>query len=766
MSSNLLFQSFAGGEITPELLGRLDMGKYQVGVAQARNFMVLPHGPLQGRMGTALVNEAWNSGGRVRLLPFSFSDTQTVILEFGHAYIRFHTNGGTLLETAKVITGITQATTGVLTYTGTDPSNNDVMYLTGILGMTQLNGRYVKVAGVNTGANTFQLTDLGGAPIDTSGYTAYSSAGTASRVYTLATGYEHDKLFDIHYTQDSDVLTLSHPSYPTMELARVSATSWTLNAVSFVPTVATPAAPTVTLNGPGGGTLVTVAYVITAVGSDRLEESLASPVNAVSADLSVAGNSIAVSPSVALPATVARFNVYKLYQGLYGYVGQSGPTEIFTDNNITPDTTKTAPEPLIGLNAAVGDYPSAVAYHEQRRAFGGTDNKPQSVVMTRTGTESNLTSSIPSQGDDAIQARIKAREQQRIRHLVPLGDLIALTGSGVWRIFSGEAPAITPDTLALKPQGNAGANNVQPAITEGSILYAQAKGSHIRELVYNGDRQGYVSTDMSIMAPHLFDGYTIVDMAYTAAPLQALWVVRSDGVLLGMTYVPEHQVYAWHQHDTDGYYESVAAVTEGNEDALYCVVRRTLNGREARFIERMASRLFETKADAFVVDCGLTYSGAATDTISGLHHLEGETVSILADGAVEAQQVVTAGAITLSTAASLVHIGLPIEADAALLPLAFMQAPALGQGRIKNVSKVHVRTYRTTGLRVGPTTDALTTIPARSDESYGASPELRTEIREVVISPSWNQNGTVVFRQSDPVPTTILSVALEVAAGG
>jgi hypothetical protein len=763
MSANLLFQSFAGGEITPELLGRLDLGKYQVGLAQCRNFLVLPHGPIQNRMGTAYVLEAKDSANRVRVIPFAFSDTQTMILEFGHQYIRLHTNGATLLEAAKNITGITQPA-GVVSSVGHGWSNGDVVYQAGIGGMTQLNGRYVVIS--DAAADTYRMKDFAGAYITTGSYGAYTAGGTAARVYTLASSYQSADLFDLHYTQDADVLTISHPSYATAELRRASAVSWSLANVSFAPTVTAPAAPTLTTAGPGGGSPIDNKYVITAVAANLLEESLASAVATSSYDLTVAGNTITVAPSAPLPATVTRFNIYKLRQGLYGYIGQCTPTGVFIDSNILPDVTKTPPEALITLNTGANLYPSAVTYHEQRRVFAATNTVPQSFWMTRTGTESNLTSSIPSQADDAIDGRIKAREQNRIRHLVPLSDLIALTASGVWRISSGEAPAITPDTLSVKTQGNAGASNVQPAITTGSILYSQARGAHIRELAYNQDKGGYSTVDMSIMAPHLFDGYTIADLAYTAAPLQALWAVRSDGALLGMTYVPDHQVYAWHQHDTDGLYESVAAVAEGNDDALYCVVRRTLNGRTARYIERMASRLFTAKADAFIVDCGLTYSGAATATITGLHHLEGETVSILADGAVETPQVVTAGAVTLSAAAAKVHIGLPITADAALLPLWFMKAAALGQGTVKNVSKVYVRTHQTSGLKAGPDVNHLTEIPQRLAETYDTPPALRTEMHGLTISPSWNQSGSVVFRQSDPLPVTILSVALEVAAGG
>src|SRR5205085_3293202 len=177
--------------------------------------------------------------------------------------------------------------------------------------------------------------------------------------------------------------------------------------------------------------------------------------------------------------------------------------------------------------------------------FAGTDLKPQSIFATRNGTESNLNSSVPSQADDGLEFRVAAQQQNRIRHLVPLSDLMALTAGAEFRIFADGEPAITPTSLTVKPMGYSGASNVQPVVTSGSILYVQAQGSRVRELAYGGEAGAgsYRSIDMTIMAPHLFNGYTISDLAYGRSPDQLCWAVRSDGTLLGMTYVPEQQVY-------------------------------------------------------------------------------------------------------------------------------------------------------------------------------------------------------------------------------
>lgn len=677
-----LQRSFSGGEISPEMFGRFDDAKYQSGLARCRNFITKPQGPAENRPGFAFVRAVKDSTKKVRLIPFTYSTTQTMVIEMGPGYFRFHTQGATLMS--------------------------------------------------------------GGVP------------------YEIANPYAEADLFDVHYVQSADVLTLVHPNYAPRELRRLGATNWQLTTLSFAAPIAAPGAPTLVA---AGHTAVkyTYYYVVTAVDSEGVSESAASAASSAGGNLFETGATVTISWAAVTGAS--RYNVYKMQGGLYGYIGQTAGLSI-VDDNISPDLGKTPPIYDSVFNAA-GDYPGAVSYFEQRRCFAGTTNKPQNIWMTKSGTETNMSYSLPIRDDDRIAFRVAAREANTIRHIVPLTQLLLLTSSAEWRVTSVNSDAITPSTISVRPQSYVGSSNVQPVIINNTLIYGAARGGHVRELAYNWQASGFITGDLSLRAPHLFDTFDIVDMAYAKAPQPMVWFVSTSGRLLGLTYVPEQQVGAWHWHDTDGVFESCTVVAEGGEDALYCVVRRTINGNSVRYVERMASRQFTDQADAFFVDAGATYSGVPADVISGLGHLEGKTVSILADGAVHPQRVVTGGSITLDIEASTVQIGLPIEADLQTLPLAVqLQDGSFGQGRFKNVNKVWLRVYRSSGIFVGPSASELTEAKQRTTENYGAPPALKSEEIPIVLTPSWADSGQIFVRQSDPLPLTVVSMTAEVALGG
>jgi len=676
-----LQRSFSGGEIGPEGFGRVDDSKYQSGLARCRNFVTKPQGPAENRPGFAFVREVKDSTKQVRLIPFTYSTTQTMIIEVGAGYFRFHTLGATLL-----------------------------------------------------------------------------SAGLP---YEIANPYAEADLFDIHYVQSADVLTLVHPAYSPRELRRLDVTNWQLATISFAASIASPDAPILVA---AGHTAVkyTYYYVVTAVDSAGVSESAASASSNVGGNLFETGATVTISWTAVTGAS--RYNVYKMQGGLYGYIGQTSDLSII-DDNISPDLGKTPPI-YDTVFSASGDYPGAVSYFEQRRSFAGTINKPQNIWMTRSGTESDMSYSLPVRDDDRISFRVAAREANTIRHIVPLTQLLLLTSSAEWRIMSVNSDAITPSTISVRPQSYVGASNVQPHLINNSLIYCAARGGHVRELAYNWQANGFLTGDLSLRAPHLFDTFDVTDMAYAKAPQPLVWFVSTSGDLLGLTYIPEQQLGAWHWHDTDGVFESCAVVSEGSEDRLYCVIRRTINGASVRYVERMASRQLATQADAFFVDAGATYSGVPADVISGLSHLEGKTVNILADGAVHPQRVVTGGSITLDIEASLVHVGLPIEADLQTLPLAVqLQDGSFGQGRVKNVNRVWLRVYRSSGIFVGPNANELVEAKQRTTESYGTPPNLKSEEILIVLTPSWADSGQIFVRQSDPLPLTVVALTAEVTLG-
>jgi hypothetical protein len=829
MSTKSLLRSFAGGEITNELAGRLDLTAFQTGLSLCRNFITLPHGPATRRPGFEFVNEAKTSASAVRLIPFSFSATQTVVLEFGDLYVRFHIGGATLLEATVAITSIVGSL--VTTTASHGYATGDWVYI---------GSRWHKVT--VTAANTFTTKDLWAAATTASG-------STSARAYTLTSTYAAADLFDLHFAQSADIITIVHPTYPARELARLGATDWTLTDVSFAAPSDVPLNVAVTPTVAVATNLTGQNYGVTAVASDGVTESLMSASASAANNLTLAGNFNTVTWDAVAGST--RYNVYKQRGGTYGYIGQiasetgalpititsSTPydlaslfvakrvrvvtaavhgyttgnivllegttyfdgswsvtvenTTTFTfarrsvsvlsstggtasvaaltlkDDNVLADTTKSPPEDIIALNSVTGDYPSATTYHEQRRWFAGTNDKPQVLWATRTGTEANLTSSIPSQEADGMELRVANSQYNQIRHLVPLSDLIALTAGGEFRVFAEGAPAVTPTSVSIKPQGYSGSSNVQPVVTSGSILYVQAQGSRLRELAYNWESSAYRTIDISVMAPHRFNGHTITQLAFSRAPDPMLWAVRDDGTMLGMTYLPDQKVFGWHAHDTDGTFESVCVVAEGNEDVLYAVVKRTVNARTVRYIERLRTRIFTELEDAFFVDSGLTYDSTPTTTLSGLYHLEGQTVDILADGAVEVPQVVTGGAITLGTAASKIHVGLGFTSDLRTLPLAIEGMQGAGQGTMKNINKVHLRVSQSALVKAGPDFTRLREYPARAvSDPYGSPPALRDGELSLSVDPSWNTDAAICVRQDLPVPLTVLSMTLDLQTGG
>lgn len=737
-------RSFAGGEISPELYGRMDLDKYQTGLAKCENFIVLPHGPAQNRPGFSFVNQAGDSTRKVRLIPFSFSAAETMVLEFGHRYIRFHTKGGTVLEAAKAIDSIAGATINATAH-GYTPGN-----------WVFIGTRFYVVDTVPS-VNSFTVTDLPGAP-------AAPAGTTAARVYQIPSIYPEGELFDLHYVQSADVLTLTHPGRPIHELRRAGVTNWSLTRVSFASIMVPPTGLSITKVQDGGTTAARgYRYVVTSINATGVEESEMSAEVTITNNLGQASNSNTVK-WVAAPGA-DRYNVYRHQGGVFGYIGQTSDLT-FTDNNINPDTLRTPPEAAMPFETA-NDYPSAVSYFDQRRVFAATNNAPQTLWMTRAGSETNLTTSLPVQDSDSISFRIAARQYNRILHLIPLSDLILLTAGGEWRVFTGSGEPVTPATVIARPQSYVGANNVQPVVTSLSAIYVSAQGSRFRELIYSAEGVGsYKSEDLSVLTPHLVNGYTIHDLAFSRGPTPLTWAVRSDGALLGLTYLPEQNVRAWHQHNTtNGVFESVCCVAEDNEDVLYVVVRREIKGAMVRYIERLSTQLFASLEDAFFVDSGLTYDGPPTMTVDGLHHLEGETVSILGDGAVFADQVVEDGRITIDQPVSKMQIGLPITATLKTLPLPLEGSATGGPSYVKNVTKVWLRVDRSSGVFIGPSPDELTEHKQRTDEPYGSPPRLTSGEIEIPITGVWGRDGEIYIQQRAPLPLTVQSIALEVAVG-
>ena len=675
--------SFAKGVLGPELHGRVDVAAYSVGLDTGRNIVVHPYGGASNRAGTVYVGPCKTHTYAPRLIEFQFKSSDSYILEFGNLYMRVIRNGGYVTEAAVNITGI--ASPALVTATGHGYSNGDEVLLDGIGGMTELNGRRYTIT--VSDANRFVLYDqVSGDAVDISTYTAYTSGGTVSRIYTLTTPYATADLDELKYVQDADTVTLTHPSYAIRELTRTGHTSWTLSAPTFSPTLADPTSITLTVDGADNN--VTYRYQVTAIAENE-EESLPGVWTAAAKTItaatkanpcvitsnshglsngdeveiasvagmtelngrrfvigSVATNTFAlvgedssayttytsggtatptfvrtVDGTTAADNTIAwtavtnaqRYAIYREKNGIFGLIGESQATS-FADDNITPDTSLTPPRYRDPFRVA-GSYPGCAGFYEQRRVFGGSNNAPDTSEYSRVGKYSNFTRSSPLQADDAITATLTSRQVNQIRHYIPGNDLLILTSGSEWRVNSGADSAFATETIKQRPQADWGSAHHRPINAGTTIVFVTADKANVRTLGYNLQEDRYTGVNLGRLAPHFLDGYTIEDWAYARTPDPVIFMVRNDGKVLALTFDREQEVVAWTILDTKGKFERVAVLRKNQaDDEVYFVVKRTIGGDTARYVEYLHSRRFDDVRDCFFVDSGLSLDSPVTIT--------------------------------------------------------------------------------------------------------------------------------------------------------
>lgn len=621
-------RSLAAGEIAPALYPRTDTTRYASGLRVCRNNRVMRHGGTESRPGTEFVGEVRDSSKTVRLLPFIFNSSNTYVLEFGDLYVRFIKNGDHIKLSAQNITGVTNANPGVLTYSGSDTfANGDHVYVSGIIGAigTYLNGRTFKVASVNAGANTFQLNYLDGTAVNTTAMGSYTSGGTIEEIYTVTTTYVEADLPALKFVQSADVITIVHPSYAPKTLTRTSDASWALATITFEPGVVTPSpAGASTGFGPNPETAET-SWSITAV-SPEGEESLPG---------GIASGNIPGSPqSLFFTRTAGTNGFYRVYRRKFNVMGFIGKTSyfqqdaglldpyLFIDTGLTPDVNDNPPSDD-DLFQSSNNYPSAVAYVQQRLMLANSNNDPEVIWASRIGQFTNFTYKAPIRDDDRLQFNLVGKQVNRVKHILDVAKPLIFTEVGIWSLEGDSAGSLIPSAINPKQQAYTGAGDLPPLIVGGNAVYVQARGSIVRDLSFEFSADGYRGNDLTVFSAHLFDGYTLTDWTYQETPHSVIWAVRDDGTLLGLTYVREQQIIGWHRHDTDGEFESVCAIPEGNEDALYVAVKRTVNGATKRYIERFSTRQVrpETIADFIGMDSALSYdgrnTGSTTMTLSG-----------------------------------------------------------------------------------------------------------------------------------------------------
>jgi hypothetical protein len=728
--------NFTGGELSPRLDGRNDLAKYASGCKTLQNMIVYPHGSAARRPGTTFVAEVKTSSAFTRLIPFEFSTTQTYILEFGDDYIRFYKDSGAILEANKTITAITKANPGVVTATAHGFSNGDTVVISGVVGMTQVNGKRFKVASVAT--DTFALQDIDGNNVNTTSYTTYVSGGVANRVYTLATTYETADLAELKFAQSADVMYICHPDYVPKKLSRTGHTSWTITDVEFT-------------NGPyldDNITAVTLNSSTHTVGTAR--DLTASAATFVSTDV----------------GRLVRFR--EGYGKITAFTSTTAVTwTIIKDTNSGSSSTDWA----LGAWSDTTGYPSCVSFFEQRLVFAGTTDQPQTLFFSKSGDYENMDENRGGTiaDDDAIIYTIASNQVNAIRFLSSTRTLIVGTVGGEFSVSGGGTDdPVTPTNILIKKQSNHGCANID-AIPVGNVtLFLQRAKRKIRELAYNFDVDGYVAPDMTILAEHISES-GIKSMSYQQEPNQLIWCVREDGRLVCLTYQREQQVVAWHQHIFGGAFstgiavcESIATIpTDDKEYQSWVIVKRTINGVTRRYVEYLNEFDFDQtdNTEFNFLDSQLAYSGSATTTISGLDHLEGQVVSVLANGSTHPNRTVSGGSITLARSSTKVKVGLPYTSLLQTMRLDAGSQNGTSQAKTKRIFNVSIRLYESIGVEVGPNLSNMEEIPFRSSANpMDQAIPVFTGDKEVEFRGNYETDGFIFVRQTQPLPLTVLSL--------
>lgn len=760
------------------MAGRVDFERYRTALKVCTNQIAFLQGGITRRPPTYFCDEVKDSTKATRLVKFKYSTVSAFVLEFGDQYIRFKKNRAPIYDLTLTITNISTASPGVVTYTGTDPANGDHLDISGVAGMVQINGLRVVVANVNAGANTFEMKFLSGSNVNTALYSAYTSGGSAKRVYTLTSTYLEADLFQLKFAQSADVLYIWHPDYPERKLSRVTDSSWTL-------------ADTTYLDGP---------YMAENTTSTTLTPSAFAPGAGVTLTASAVTG---INDDTGFQTTDVGRLIRIQQTGVWGYVRITGRTSttvvtVTVINTLTSVAAKTVWR--MGLYSDTTGYPACGTFYGDRLYRGGCPEIPERFDGSKVGDYDNM---APSGVDgtvtdaSAVSFRLNSNDVQTIRWMDGNSNGIAIgTFEGEWLVTpSTNNETITPTNINARQSTGWGSEDIQAVRAGQAILFVEAGGRRVREMNYLYYENTLQSLDTTVLAEHITKGNYdpadpdagtstdalsgVVEIAYQKKKIPTLWAVRKDGVLLSQCYSKDDKVSGWQRQILGGYSNAghtartavksvcVIPTSTGIYDEVWMVTQRYINGRSVRYNEFLLDIWEQGNAqeDGFYADCALTYDSTSTGTVYGLHHLIGETVAVVSDGRElsnpTSQLVSAVGVVTMSVEdeGAVIHVGLPYDSDGQTLRMESGSATGTAQGKLQRMHRVTFRLYDSLGLSIGPSFDNLTPITFRTaSDLLGQPTPLFTGDKTVIWEGGSSTEATICWRWTGALPGTLLAI--------
>jgi hypothetical protein len=797
--------SFNAGELSPFLVSRIDQDKYESGCQTLENFTVLPYGGLMRRPGTQYLGTAKYPDKPCRLIGFNFSVTTNFILEFGEKYVRFWTNGTQIVKpTADVSAWVTSHAYVVGNYV----MNASTMYYcviahtSGTFATDLAAGKWVAqtILEVVTSYLAADLREIQYCQINDLMYMTHPDHPVTKLTRKADDNWTFN---DIGWTwpptleENTENITITpNNTSGTVVLTASSAifksghvgSYWQLGhrrQDSYVETALGAS------NTSSNGLYVLGPWEFTTYGSwhgtvyiERLQP------NGTTWEVLRTYNSASVGQrNVASTGTETKPANLRINFTTAGEAGTSAPMArlVAGENRVygfakiisyTSPTIVTATV-LSAFYAATSTYlwseaafstqsgfPRTVCLHEQRLIFGGTKLRPLAIYGSQIDDFQNFR--YGALDDQAFSFTISSNESNPINWLVSSTKMLVGTAGDEWSVGATNTDqAMGPGNVDAKQQSSYGSAFLQAEVVNDVVLFAQRQAHKIREMTYNFEKDGWVSPDLTILSNHI-SGTGFAETAFAQQPDSVFWCITRDGQLVGLTYEREQKIYGWHRHTTDGDFESVGTIYGGaNADEVWLSAKRTVNGADVRYIERLAPEFRkyideENKEAWWYLDAAKRIiSGTEISHITGLSHLEGKTVGVMGDGANQPTRVVTGGAIDIQEPAKNILVGLPYIS---LMRPMNINIPLGGgdtvQGRKLRIHKMVGRFYKSLTCQYsGDDGKSWDEIFFRDrDDVMDDSPNAFTGDREFATGTNFRTFQEISMRQNRPFPLVLLAM--------
>ena len=425
--------------------------------------------------------------------------------------------------------------------------------------------------------------------------------------------------------------------------------------------------------------------------------------------------------------------------------------------------------PITGLNE-FGDpdtHPNLVTFYQQRMVLGCTKEKPTSIFGSRTGIYRDYAID-PSDDSSGYEFKMASETSDPLVSILPLYTLAILTNGGDF--ISTVSGAMNASNVNFNQKSYNGASSVRPVILGDAGIYVPLSQKGVNTMAYSYERDGFRHDNILFNAQHYISGKTITGLAFQRDPINLIWAVLSDGTLLSCLYIPEQNFVAWSRHRTNGRVKSINMVPMSDGvDVISAVVERTLgDGSKRQYIEYLENMLpysEEPNAEnSFYVDSGLSgYFDAEVQTITGLDHLEGLEVVILADNCVVAPRTVINGTITLDRPAKTVHVGL--QYDFHLKTLRFDLADQTLRDTRSKISRCVAEVLDTRDLEWSANSGPWNDLIVHYADNMGEPALQNGDLELKMLSLLHSRGAYMEFRSRRPLPCTVNSLVAQITRG-